>query len=211
MKAYTPRSHYDFDFSMLMTHMRTTQPRPKKSPTLRKIKRSDQKMNHHFFSIRWYLLEKVTWRQSSGFTQTSHGCFYSKKYSFTWSRRWLESVGYNPNSATHNRSWTTWSMIWFVICNLVALKHAFKNRRGKPINKSRICRYYCEDLEKKKERERDYKNKIQGQFEESLHLLTMEEKRGRIFMTLNIGGINDLHSCMSISSLFYFWLWQMLR
>lgn len=202
---------------MLMTHMRTTQPRPKKSPTLRKIKRSDQKMNRITITIIFSQSDgtswkKVTWRQSSGFTQTSHGCFYSKKYSFTWSRRWLESVGYNPNSATHNRSWTTWSMIWFVICNLVALKHAFKNRRGKPINKSRICRYYCEDLEKKKEkRERDYKNKIQGQFEESLHLLTMEEKRGRIFMTLNIRGINDLHSCMSISSLFYFWLWQMLR
>lgn len=202
-----------------MTHMRTTQPRPKKSPTLRKINKSDQKMNRITITIIFSQSDgtswkKVTWRQSSGFTQTSHGCFYSKKYSFTWSRRWLESVGYNPNSATHNRSWTTWSMsmIWFVICNLVALKHAFKNRRGKPINKSRICRYYCEDLEKKKEkRERDYKNKIQGQFEESLHLLTMEEKRGRIFMTLNIRGINDLHSCMSISSLFYFWLWQMLR
>lgn len=202
-----------------MTHMRTTQPRPKKSPTLRKIKRSDQKMNRITITIIFSQSDgtswkKVTWRQSSGFTQTSHGCFYSEKYSFTWSRRWLEGVGYNPNSATHNRSWTTWSMsmIWFVICNLVALKHAFKNRRGKPISKSRICRYYCEDLEKKKEkRERDYKNKIQGQFEESLHLLTMEEKRGRIFMTLNIGGINDLHSCMSISSLFYFWLWQMLR
>lgn len=160
MKAYTPSSHYDFAFSMLMTHMRTTQPRPKKSPTLRKIKRSDQKMNRITITIIFSQSDgtswkKVTWRQSSGFTQTSHGCFYSKKYSFTWSRRWLESVGYNPNSATHNRSWTTWSMIWFVICNLVALKHAFKNRRGKPINKSRICRYYCEDLEKKKKRERE--------------------------------------------------------